>query len=98
MDVDHAGAPILMIRTGDAPVAIGTLTILIIIEDIVGLTATGILTAIVIGDITTETCDDIEPGVGTAANTRRRSCTALHADRLKRCHQDCDAAQLRSYL
>lgn len=67
MDVDHAGAPILMIRTGDAPVAIGTLTILIIIEDIVGLTATGILTAIVIGDITTETRDDIEPGVGTAA-------------------------------
>jgi hypothetical protein len=33
---------------------------------IVGLTATGILTAIVIGDITTGTCDDIEPGVGTA--------------------------------
>ena len=70
MDVDHAGEPILIIGTRDTPIAVGTLTILIM-EDIEGFTATGILTGMVIGAITTETCADIELGLVTAARRLR---------------------------
>ena len=70
MDVDHAGEPILIIGTRNTPVAVGTLTILIV-EDIEGFTATEILTGMVIGAITTGTCADIEPGLVTAARRSR---------------------------
>jgi hypothetical protein len=79
MDVDHAGELILIIWTRDASVAVGTLTILII-EDIEGFTATGILTGMVIGAITTGTCGKIEPGVGAAARRSHSDCTAWALD------------------
>lgn len=66
MDVDHAGEPILTIGARDASVTIGTLTGLVIISDIGGITATGILTGTT-GDIAIETWTAIEPGVAAAA-------------------------------
>ena len=55
MDVDHAGTPIMTIGTGDAPVAIGMMTELMIIIDVGVITATGDLTGTITGEIATVT-------------------------------------------
>jgi hypothetical protein len=75
MDVDHAGEPILMIGDRDETVTIGTLTDLVTIRDIAGMTAIGILTGTVTGDIEIETGTAREPGVA-AARRSHSSCTA----------------------
>ena len=53
MDVDHAGTPIMTIGTGDALVAIVTMTGLMIIIDVGAITATGDLTGAMTGEIVT---------------------------------------------
>lgn len=69
MDVDHAEEPILTTGDRDASVTIGTLTNLVIIRDIGGVTATAILTGTITGDIAIETWTAIEPGVAAAARS-----------------------------
>ena len=67
MEVDHAGKPIMTNGTRDASVIVGTMTDLIIINDIGDIAATGDLTGTVTGEIAIGTWAAIEPGVAAAA-------------------------------
>lgn len=75
MDVDHAEKPIMTI--GDTHVIVGTLTDLMIINDIGGIAATGDPTGTVTGDSAIGTWTTIEAGAAAAARIHTRSCTAL---------------------
>lgn len=67
MDVDHAGKLTMTIGTRDVFVIVGTTADLMIINDVGGIAATGVLAGPVTGEIAIGTWAAIEPGIAAAA-------------------------------
>lgn len=66
MDVDHAGEPIMTVGTRETSVIVGTVTDLVITNDIGGIAATGDLIGTVTGEIAVGTWVAIEPIIAAA--------------------------------